>query len=381
MNARLYRRNDRNYYVIINWKDQNGVQKQKWLTTKTRKKTEALKFLERIRGEIAYGLFTEGGDQQFVPFMKEWLDTTVKSNVSIISYQSYTSTFNYHIAPYFIPLNLKLRDLKPMHFQRFCYEKVKEGLSAKTVRKILCIIKQNLRFAIQMDLLARNPAAVVTLPKITKFKSNFYDEAQLYQLIKAIAHKTIEVPVILTIALGLRRGEVIGLRWKNVDLENNAIYICESKVAVTGQGNILKGTKTEVSTRLLPIPPELTEYLKKVKARQAENKKNFGNCYIESDFVCVFDDGTPIKVEYLTINFRRELENAKLPLIRFHDLRHGNASYLFKMGLSLKEIQAWLGHSLLSTTADIYTHLDEEMKFKGAQKVAGLLKHLEIETI
>jgi integrase len=376
--ARLYKRDNGYYYVIVSWKNEKGVYKQRWMSTKTKKKTEAEKWLEKQRAEIALGHFVEGDDAYFTDFIQEWLKTRVKGKLAVSTYEAYEGAIRNHIIPYFIKLQLKLRELKPYHFQNFYDELTEKGLSPSSVRRIHFLIGRALKFAMKMQMLGKNPAQYADLPKMKKYKPTIYNGEQLEKLKERVKDTEIEAPVILAMALGLRKAEALGLRWENVDFIKNRIFICEIR-RESKSGEIIKEPKTEKSTRYLPMPDELATFLKKIKDKQEHYKEVFGNEYIDRDYVCTMPNGQPIgssKVNKLLNKITDELE---LPRIRFHDLRHANATYLFKQGLSLKEIQAWLGHSVLSTTADIYTHLDEESKEKGAVIINNFLTPKETE--
>lgn len=116
-------------------------------------------------------------------------------------------------------------------------------------------------------------------------------------------------------------------------------------------------TKTDSSNRVLPLTSSMRTYLQKVRRQQAENRKLFGDAYIDSGYVCVHPDGAPIRPDYVTPHFQRRLKEISLPVIRFCDLRHTCASLLLKNGVSMKEIQEWLGHSDITTTLNVYGHV------------------------
>ncbi|MCD9025596.1 tyrosine-type recombinase/integrase [Cohnella silvisoli] len=150
----------------------------------------------------------------------------------------------------------------------------------------------------------------------------------------------------------------------------------EFKLASGLSGNTLRkhhaNIKSASSYRSLPLMEKIKEYLEIIQERQKQNKKLYGNDYAKSGFVCCWPNGSPLKSEYLNHKFKQLLSENDLPPIRFHDLRHSIASYLLKHGMSLKEIQVWLGHADIGTTANIYSHVDTEMKKNTAQKIHDL---------
>lgn len=370
MKARLYKRDNGYYYVIVSWRDEKGEYKQRWMSTQSQGKKEAEKWLEKMRGEIAMGHFVEGEDAYFTDFINEWFVTRIKDKRSISTVETYEAAINNHIIPYFIKLQLKLRYLKPYHFQNFYDELTEKGLSPSSVRRIHFLISASLKFAMKMQMLGKNPAQYADLPKLKKYKPTVYNAEQLEQLRDAVKGTDLEVAVMLAMALGLRKGEALGLRWENVNFDDNNIYICETRREVKS-GEIVKEPKTEKSIRYLPIPQEFADYLKEVKEKQEHYSSIFGSEYHQSGYVCTRPDGVPIKSHFVNLKLTAITKEHDLSHIRFHDLRHANATFLFKHGLTLKEIQAWLGHSDISTTANIYTHLDEQSKQKGAQIISG----------
>lgn len=176
----------------------------------------------------------------------------------------------------------------------------------------------------------------------------------------------------MTAHYGFRRGEALGLRWKDIDFKDGVLKVCNTRTRVAS--NVEKRPKSESSLRVLPLIPRVCEYLQNLIQQQEADKQEFGDCYQENDYVCKYRNGTPLNVNTINHAFKRILKANDMPHIRFHDLRHSTASYLLKNGLSLKEIQTWLGHSDISTTANIYAHVDAEMKRNTAAKINELFK-------
>jgi integrase len=191
-----------------------------------------------------------------------------------------------------------------------------------------------------------------------------------------LLHETADDPIYPAVLLGafygLRRSEILGLRWRNVDLESGVFTICNT---VVQHGAIIEKprTKNEASRRALPLAPSVKTYLTDLQARQAENAAFFQSDYTPGDFVVKQADGTPFKPNFITDRFRRIMLKSKLPYIRFHDLRHTAATMLLAQGFSMKEIQEWLGHSDITTTSKIYAHLQFKAKQNMANRMDGLI--------
>ncbi|MFT9496520.1 tyrosine-type recombinase/integrase, partial [Anaerosolibacter sp.] len=297
------------------------------------------------------------------------------------TWESYKLVIEKHVIPYFKTntSDISLQELQPIHLQKY-YEykykksnvKDKEGLSANTLRKHHANIKSALDYGVRMNLIPFNPADRIILPKKEKFYGNFYTIEQLEQLFKICLGTPIETAVYIAAHYGLRRGEVLGLKWDAIDFKDNTLTIKETRVKF-GKDTIIKSPKSESSRRTLPLLDNIKMYLKMIKKKQKKNKELHGDDYNDNGYICCWDNGTPLSTDYLNHKFKDTLEKNNMPTIRFHDLRHSTASLLLKLGVDLKNIQMWLGHADIGTTANVYAHLDMEMKQNTAQKINNIL--------
>ena len=171
----------------------------------------------------------------------------------------------------------------------------------------------------------------------------------------------------------------MGLKWDAIDFERKTITIRHTvtEAMVDGKMGLIKAdsTKTKSSFRTLPLVAPFEQILLRMKAEQEKNRKLCGNCYCQDylDYIYVNEIGELVKPGYLTAHVPAVLKKNGMPKLRFHDLRHSCASLLFAQGVPLKEIQAWLGHSTIGTTANIYTHLDENSKINSANAIISIL--------
>jgi integrase len=363
------------WYVVVDIrKDEKGKRQQKWHNTKCMDRKEALKAKRQILVTIDNGTYVEPSKKTFSEFILEWLDEEIKDKKEKTTYYSYKQTINKHIVPYF--QNIKLQSLQPIHIQKFYNHLLRIGLSANTVKHHHANIHKCLKYALRMGMITRNSADAIELPKVEKYQAKYYDKKEIQMLLKAVKGTYVEVPVTITIGMGLRRGEVLGLKWDNINLGAKEMFIAKSRVR-QGKEKVLKSTKTEKSRRVLVIPDYIIKYLKQLKLQQKKDKLFFGNTYNGENYICCTPQGYPLGITYVSRIFKKILADNGLPEIRFHDMRHSNASYLLKQGVTMKELQEWLGHSSIATTADIYAHVDAEMKKSIARKSNTMFKNVQ----
>ena len=304
----------------------------------------------------------------FDEYMESWLETE-KRFIRETTYYGYKKVVTRHIVPYFKDKKILLIDLAPMHLQEYYNFKLDNGLSAATVRRHHANIRKALQDALSQNIIPYNAADRTKLPSAVKYHANTYNEQQIADLIKASTGTPLESTVILCIYYGLRRGEVCGLRWSDVDLDNRILHI--SNTRTTAKDEIFQNTtKTKSSNRELPINDVMFKYLTELKAKQNANKAFLGERYNTSDFVCCWDDGEPVKVTHISHMFTKLLADNNLPHIRLHDLRHSCATNLLKKGVDIKIIQEYLGHSTIVTPANFYLHPDMEQTKDAIERLS-----------
>ena len=315
----------------------------------------------------------------FTDFITDWLKM-MKSRVEITTYTSYERAIVHKIVPYFEPLHYTLQDMEqhPKYIQDFYQHELDRGLTANTVIHYHANIRKCLQYAFQIGMIRSNPADRVERPRKEKFKSEIYSGEELEQLFKAIQGDPSEFGVIMAAFYGLRRSEVVGLKWDAIDFENKKISIQHTVVTAKVNGTLTEiardKTKTKSSCRTLPLIPACEQMLNKMKKEQEQNRKVCGKSYCTDylDYIYVDPMGKRIRPDFLSQYFPDFLVAHQMKRIRFHDLRHSCASLLYANGVSLKEIQEWLGHSDISTTSNIYTHLDFSSKVSSANAIVNI---------
>lgn len=364
------------YYPVIDIYE-NGKRRRKWLQgCKTKKEAQAI--LNEKLADVQKGTYLEPSKMTFAEFLLYWLETAILDKKKPRTYETWKYLIESHIIPGIGRYTLE--KLNPLHIQEFynCALKHgrldgKGGLSGKTVSAMHTVIFRALKQAEIWQLLQRNVAGLVERPKIKHKEMKTWDFEQVSQFLDTIAQLETSEPLetiphlhamYITIFTGLRRGEVCALRWSNIDFENATLSVSETAQRIRQKGIVFGEPKTTKSQSSISLAIEDLEYFTKIRRFQAQNKLRTGPYYQEHNLVCAKPDGRPLEPAYLVKVFKRVTELANLPHIRFHDLRHTHATLLYAAEKDLKLVQERLRHTVLATTADIYTHMlvDTEKK-------------------
>ena len=329
--------------------------------------------------------YTDESSVLFTHFLAEWLEI-IKNNVEPTTYAGYYTEVHRCIIPYFKDKKYTLWDLErhPKLLQDYYQHELDSGLSASTVVHRHANIRKCLHYAYQLGLINTNPADRINRPRPARYEAVFYNHQELSNLFHAIHGDPLEFAVICAAFYGMRRSEVIGLKWDCIDFERKTITI---KHVVTEANLYGKKTlvvkdrpKTKSSRRTLPLVKPFEDMLHYMRQQQRQNQWLCGRSYCKDylDYIYVNQLGELIHPDQITKHFKSFLIKHGMRVIRYHDLRHSCASLLYACGVNLKEIQEWLGHSDISTTANIYTHLDYSNKLSS---VNAILPHYPVSAL
>ena len=339
------------YYIVLSYTDSAGKRRQPWIGTglpvKGNKK-RAEKMLAETRKDftIPKGQVSElSPDMAFSDYMRYWLKM-MRTAVTETTYSSYCFNVEKHIIPYFEPLGVTLAGLQPRQIQSF-YLHEAETLKNTSILRFHANLHKALKYAVRIDLITSNPVDKVDRPKPQAFMASYYSAEEMEKLFEAAQGHKLELIIQLAAFYGLRRAEVMGLRWEAIDFEAKTLTIRHivTSTRIDGKKILVEAdrAKTKSSLRTLPLVDPIAERLKAVKAQQEYNQKICGNCYNQEYLGYVFVDamGNLIQPDSVTTGFPQLLKENGLRRIRFHDLRHPYVKHTTKIfSLRLMDFQA-----------------------------------------
>ncbi len=304
-----------------------------------------------------------------------------KPNLQINTYRSYYGMINGRVKEYFENFpSLTVESIEPADIEKFYDWIFASGVSANTVIHYHVILHRAFRQAFKDGIIEVNPFDRVERPKKNKFQGDNYTEEELVALFEFSRTDPIWPAIVLAGGMGLRRSEALGVRWSRIDMEQRTVLL-DTKIVTDEQDGkqiilAVEEMKNKSSRRTLPIPDPVFEMLTAVKVKQEMNRRLFRSSYNREwdDYVCTDDLGNMIKPNYVTEHFSALLKKFGLRHIRFHDLRHTFASILLNKEVPLINVSSFLGHSTISTTANIYAHLDKSAKQDSADVISGIFR-------
>ena len=350
--------------------------KTKWIRVGPDQR-EAESRLAAVKNEYNQGRYQEDEKMTVKEYLDRWLTDFAKISVRRSTYESYEWAINKHIVPN-IGL-VQLQKLKPVEIQKMLAVMSTTTLSKTSVRYVYNVLNIALNRAVKCQILAANPCVAVEPPRKEKYKATAYDREELMKLIQVASGTKLLLPITLAAGCGLRRGEVCGLRWQDIILDQNMLFVRHSLDRPEKGKLELLPVKTDHSERAVRLPALLTEVLKDVQAAQGRAKEAPDSLYNDQDFVYAWDDGGPVDPDFLDKQFRELLSEHQLKKLRFHDLRHTHATLLLLEHVSIKVISERLGHSSTNITQDIYSHVLPEMQLEAANAIDRVLTPVKPE--
>ncbi|WP_096269468.1 tyrosine-type recombinase/integrase [Paucisalibacillus globulus] len=361
MRGHIRKRGNKYAIVIDVGRDHRNKRKQKWFSGYERKR-DAEKDLPKIISKLEKG-YTEPADMSIEEFFNKWLDQK-KSTVAPGTFEHYESYMRKHIIPGLG--KWKINKLESHHVESFLVEVNEKELSQRSKKHIFRILssalKSGRRYGIKESIMED-----IQAPKVDRKEIEYWTEDEVHSFMSNLNSKNHAMPIILALATGMRRGEILGLRWSHIDFEKKKISVNQQlKKDNKGKWNLSSQLKTSTSYRTIDIDDETIEILKSHKAQQEKDKLKCGPDYENNNLVCATSSGGVIRPTYLRTVFNRTVEKSGVKKISFHGLRHTHATLLLRDGVHPKVVQERLGHRSIQTTLDTYSHV-----IPGIQEIAA----------
>src|SRR5215203_4175617 len=337
-----------------------------------RKYKEVEKKLAEARGDAARGIVYDDENQTVGEYMTRWLSDSAKHAVKATSYRAYESQIRNHIVPALG--KVKLSRLTPAHLQAVYAAKLREGMKPASVRQIHAIVHKALKQAVRFNLIPTNPASKVDPPKVRQEEITPLTAEQASKLLDVIHNERdrFEALYVLALTTGLRIGELLGLKWSDIDLDARRLRV--SRQLQRGEEGLIFTESKAASRRTVDLPARTVEALKCHRKRRVEETLKAGGAYQDNDLVFTGDLGGPIGPEKVTQRaFKPLLKRAGLPEMRFHDLRHTFATLLLARGVHPTYVQRALGHASVKMTLDRYSHWMPSMGRATADAIDAVL--------
>lgn len=285
--------------------------------------------------------------------------------------QQYEQIANQYIAP--VIGRIKLRELRPDHIQALYNANLGEGKSTRTILLIHAVLHRSLNQALSWGLIARNPVDGTTHPKIRRKEMKTLTDSQVRDLIRAVKGSRFEALYLLAVSTGLREGELLGLKWSDLDWTTRRLQVQRQLQRLRGSGLVFSEPKSQAGKRAVFLSTTVISRLKSHRVIQAYLRLFAGEHWQEKDLVFPSTIGTPWDPRNLYKHFKILLKEAKLPDIRFHDLRHTAATLMLQQGIHPKVVQERLGHADISLTLNTYSHVLLDIQEEAAEKFDLLL--------
>ncbi|HYM16265.1 MAG TPA: site-specific integrase [Dehalococcoidia bacterium] len=303
-------------------------------------------------------------------YLAEWLPT-IKQSVRPKTYARYDSYVNRHIVP--MLGRVRLTQLTPQHVQRLYADRHSSGLSPTTVHHIHACLHKALKQAVRWSLVGRNVTDLVDVPRIARHEMATFTAEQARAFVAAVTGDRLEAVYVLALTTGMRQGELLALKWRDVDLDSGTVKV-RGTLQQTPGGLVVAEPKTSGSRRQVSITAVAIAALRRHRTRQSEERLRLGSAWEDTGFLFTTPKGGPIDADNLrNRSFYPLLKNAGLPRLRFHDLRHTAASLMFSENIHPKIVSDMLGHSRVSTTLDLYSHAVPNIQQKATEALDRLL--------
>jgi len=379
MRGHIIKRGKNSYTVVINTGRDPVTNKYKtqWVSIKGTKK-DAEKRLSELLHQLDNGTFMSPSKTTLAEYLNKWLLDYAKVNLSPRGYERYESIIRIHLIPGLG--SITLTQLRPDHLQSHYTDKLKSGLSALSVRYLHTVLHKALQTAIKRGLIGRNIADGVDVPRAQRNDMQTWDEYDVDRFLEMAKSSPYYELFYLALFTGMRRGELLALRWQDIDFLFAQISVNRTLHRLQGgkygDGSyVFTQPKTEKSRRTIALSPSSILMIKKYKENRAALFAELGRSLKDSHLVFSNNEGQPLRPNTITRAWTMLATRAGIKVIRLHDARHTHASLLLKQGIHPKIVQERLGHASIQITLDTYSHVAPGMQADAANQFEKLISH------
>lgn len=375
MKGRIISRTSGSWTLIYDLPQEGtGKRKQKYETFRNITKKQAEQKLRDRLTALDNGSYIPVARETVARFLEKWLETYAATNTRLRTQMGYRQYINC----YAIPLvgNVEIQKLTPRHIQNIYAGMLHRGLSNTTVSQLHRILHIALGTGVKWGLLARNPVDAATAPRPEGKELDMWDEDTIWQFLEQVADTRFAKLYCLAVLTGMRRSELCGLKWEYVDLPGCRLSVARTLQRIKTHGLVEDQPKTRRSRRSISFGPEMVSLLHAIRARQVEQQLEAGELWQDTGYVFTDPEGRPVIPDQVTQDFAAQVRKLGLPHLTLKGLRHAYATLLLSDGVNLKVVSEALGHSSISITGDIYSHvlpgIQEETALRLEQR---LLRH------
>lgn len=381
MRGHIKQRSKGSWSIIVELpRDAQGKRRQKWVTVQGTKKKAQKKLTELLR-QLDTGTFIDPHKLTLGQYLEKWLSEYAENKVSHTTLVRYRAICRKHLIPSLGAVPLMALQQRPMLIQDYYAAALSKGridgkgaLSAQTVKHHHRVLSEALKQAVKWNLVVNNPCGAVDPPKPESKEIVTVTDQDIGKLLKAAEGHRLYNPLLLEFATGLRRGELLGLMWKDIDMKSGKLSVSRSVEQSRAFGVQFKVPKTKRSRRSLALPSVMLEALRRHRINQKKEKLRAGPLYNDQGLVFCNQDGSIWKPDAFTSAFRKLVKRSGIVHTRFHDIRHTHATQLLRQGINPKIVSERLGHSSIAITLDTYSHVLPDMQEMAAERIDQALR-------
>ncbi|MBN1189572.1 MAG: site-specific integrase [Dehalococcoidales bacterium] len=372
MRGHIVKRYKNSYTIVLNMgKDPTtGKPVQQWISVKGDKKEAEQRLTELLR-QLDTGTFVKPGKTTVAEYLKSWIEG-YEANVAPRTFERYQGIIMKHVIPTLG--RLTVTRLRPEHIQNLYAVKSREGLAPRSINQMHSVIHKAMETAIKRGLLYRNPADGVDPPRIPRLDMQVWDEDDINRFLEVAQDSPYYEFYFLAIYTGMRRSELLALRWSDIDFLYCQLYVSRGMHRLKNGRYIFTEPKTERSRRTIALSPSVILVLKDYREKRERKYRELDLSFDDSELIFQRSDGSPIRPNTVTRAWNDVIKKAGVKPVRLHDARHSHATIMLKAGVHPKIVQERLGHSSISMTLDIYSTVLPGLQEAAAEKFDNIIR-------